>query len=615
MRRTALTVIFSILLSALAGTLCAQEQVVYIDGVKYRVHSVEKGETLYSLSKRYGVPIEEMVASNPALSDGLKAGQKLKIPFDGSRTEKAEKKPKRKFNVHVVAKGETLYSISRRYAISVDALMADNGNIDPSKLSVGTKLYIRKSEIGQTDATEARQELQRHSEVMSSVADGGFGYHVVHSGETASDIAQRFGTKETDLLALNGYSRASDLKEGSIIKVPVTPVHIYVPNQEREKAESAPDVRFSTLKDGTAAQVALMLPLRVEGCPMPHYVDFYQGFLLGLDDIRRNGHSVNVRLFNTAHDSSRIQEILSSGRLDGSDLIVGPVYEDEIIQVSKYAEQHSIPLVSPLANMVHAESDAVFQMSPGAETKFDKVRNLFDGSKRVVLISGETNDTEFESEVLQMLEGRPYERHRYAYEHPSVIERRQKEYEEALSKGQQATEYKSPSDLSPLLQNDTPSVFVVLSDNEIEVDRILAALASANISLTSRSRTVAPFVVFGNTRWNRYRNIDRAIFFTDNVVMLSTYHVRRNDERIRDFDSRYAESFGTVPSLYSYRGYDAAMIFIQSLYGGIENGLAGQRFMPLQTPYSFERNGRNGIRVNSEWVRVNYNSNFTITTE
>lgn len=615
MRRGALTVIFSILLSALAGTMYAQEQVVYIDGVKYRVHSVEKGETLYSLSKRYGVPIEEMVASNPALANGLKAGQKLKIPFDGSSVAKEEKRPKRKFSVHVVAKGETLYSISRRYSISVDALIADNGNIDPSRLSVGTKLYIRKSEMGQTGANEAKEELQRHSEVMSSVADGGFGYHVVHSGETASDIAMRFGTNEADLLALNGYSKSSEMKEGSIIKVPVIPAGISVPQPENEDTTAQSDVAFSALKDGTAAQVALMLPLRVNESPMPHYVDFYQGFLLGLDDVRRSGHSVNLRLFNTAHDSSRIQEILASDGLAGADLIVGPVYEDEIIPVSKYAERRSIPLVSPLANMVHAESGAVFQMSPGADTKFDKVRNLFDGSRRVVLISGETNDSEFETEVMQMLGGSPCERFRYAYEHPSVTEKRHKEYEEALSKGLPATEYKSPSDLSPLLQDERPSVFVVLSDNEVEVDRILAALASANISLTSRSRTVAPFVVFGNTRWNRYRNIDRSIFFTDNVVMLSTYHIRRDDERVRDFDSRYAEAFGTVPSLYSYRGYDAAMIFVESLFGGMEEGLAGRRFVPLQTPYRFERNGRNGIRVNDEWVRVNYNSNFTITTE
>lgn len=615
MRTRVLTVVFSILLSASAGSLYAQEQVVYIDGVKYRVHSVEKGETLYSLSKRYGVPIDEMVASNPILGEGLKAGQKIKIPFGVTNpAAKEEKRPRRKFDIHVVAKGETLFSISRRYSVSVDVLMADNANIDPARLPVGTKLYIRKSEMGQTDAAEAKEELRRHSEVMSSVAEGGFGYHVVHSGETASDIAERFGTTESNLLSINGYSKPSEMREGSIIKVPTTPIHLQTAEPSTDAAPAA-DIMFSALDDGKTARVALMLPLRVDNGPMPHYVDFYQGFLLGLDDIRRLGHSVDVRLFNTAHDSARIRELLESGLLDGSDLIVGPVYEDELIPVANYAEKRSIPLVSPLANIVHAESNVVFQMSPAAATKFDKVRNLFDGSKRVVLISGDSNDAEFESEVLQMLDGRPYERFRYAYEHPSVIERRQKEYEEALRRGLAATEYVSPSDLSPLLQGETPSVFVVLSDNEVEVDRILAALASANISLTSRSRTVVPFVVFGNTRWNRYRNIDRSIFFTDNVVMLSTYHMRRNDERVRDFDSRYAESFGTVPSLYSYRGYDAAMIFVESLFGGIETALAGRRFVPLQTPYSFERDDKSGIRVNSEWVRVNYNSNFTITTE
>lgn len=585
-------------------SLSAQERVVYIDGTKYRIHVVAKGETLYSLSKRYDVGIDEIVATNPAAADGLKIDQMIKIPYDGS-IERSEKRPKKQFDIHIVKKGETLYSISRRYSISVDTLIADNENLDPSHVAVGCKLYIRKSGIGQTGADEAKEELVKHSEAMSNVADGDFAYHVVHSGETSSDIAERFGTTERILLELNGMTDPSEMKEGLIVKVPKSGV-----GQEAETDESHPDescepVSFKRLSPSDTAKVSLLLPLGVTDKLSQNYVDFYQGFLIGLDAVRMNGRSIDVRLFNTGHDYDRINALVADGSLDGSDLIVGPVYEDELFPIAKYAETYSVPLVSPLANISATQSNAVFQMSPKHSAKYDKVRTLFDGSKRVVLISSDNTDGEFEAEILQLLGDTPYDRHKYVYEHPSIVEQRIKA----------GAADNAPSDLSPLLQNERESVFVILSDNETDTDRILAALASAKISLTARSRSVTPFEVMGNSKWNRYRNLDRALFFTNNVVMLSTYHAGRSDEKVKEFDSRYAEAFGAVPSLYSYRGYDAAVIFAESLYNGIETGLSDRRFIPLQTPYGFDSDGGSSIRTNTEWVRVNYKNDFTTTIE
>jgi hypothetical protein len=47
----------------------------------------------------------------------------------------------------------------------------------------------------------------------------------------------------------------------------------------------------------------------------------------------------------------------------------------------------------------------------------------------------------------------------------------------------------------------------------------------------------------------------------------------------------------------------------------MESGLEGTHSLPLLTPYAFEGNPQSGIRINKEWIKVNYNSNFTITTE
>ena len=97
--------------------------------------------------------------------------------------------------------------------------------------------------------------------------------------------------------------------------------------------------------------------------------------------------------------------------------------------------------------------------------------------------------------------------------------------------------------------------------------------------------------------------------------MLSTYHVQRNDSLIKEFDSRYAAAFGSIPTLYSYRGYDAAVLFVGSLRDAMQGCLEGRTFVPLQTPYRFGKGSDGAMNINREWVRVNYHNNFTITTK
>ena len=608
------------------GVATAQnEQIVYIDGVKYTVYTVVKGDTLYSLSKRYNITIEELTAANPAMADGLKAGCNIKIPHKVEpKSKKSPKKSKRLFRSYKVAKGDTMYSIARLFEISVTTLIEDNANIDPAQIKVGDIIYVRRDQIGTVTEQQNREHLDNQQKAMNSVASDQYSYHVVHQGETAESIAQRFDTKVKTLLELNGFDSRDSIREGLIIKVPKPKSGTALPQQPAQgqqpqeqttpvvtepEAEVVEDVRFRALYPDTRAEVALMLPLGTRERANQNYVDFYQGFLLAADSLRLEGYESHIHLYNTAHDIAKVDQIIASEQLKSANLIVGPVYEDTLIPVARYAQKHSIPVVSPLANLTQSSYSNVFQMSPRAESKFAKVANLFDGSHRIVVITSQTIDKDFDAEVKQLLGEREYTTHHYVYEHPSVIEKRQK----ALAEGQEAEP--SPSDLSPLLDSTEKTLFIILAGTEVETDRILAALASANISLASRSIKAAPYRVFGNNKWNRYKNIDRSLFFSNNVVMLSTYLNDRNNEKIRKFSADYVSAFGVMPSLYSFRGYDAAMIFIRSLYDKIGSGLADVIYYPLQTPYKFVQNEQSRLRINSEWIRVNYNRNFTITAE
>lgn len=546
------------------SAVSAQEMVV-IGGIKYTIHDVAKGETLYSLARHYGVTVDDIKSANAVLADGLKAGQRIKIPVqtpsvaEGSTQSAVQSTPKTK--LHKVVRGETLYSLSKYYGLTVEELRKANP-------------HVRKG-------LKAGQLIEIPTKVVAPVVE-----QTVEQSKIEPVVTEQpTPTAES-----------------------VVPV-VEVPQPIEPRT-------FRTLKRGDRAEVALLLPLGSTERPAQNYLDFYRGFLMGLDSVRMAGYSVNLNLYNTAHDYNRVAEIVASGALERADLVVGPVYEDELIPVATALQGRGTPIVSPLANLTQTTSSSVFQMSPSPASKLEKVREMFDGSKRVVIISTDNVDKEFDAEVRSMLKDTSYVvEHKYIYEHPSVIEKREKEREKMREAGLVVDDTPSPSDMSPLLRGEEPTVIVVTADNEIEVDRILAAIASANIALTARSQRVVPFVVFGNNRWNRYRNIDRAILFTNNVTMLSTYHARRSEPIIRAFDKGFAEEFGALPSLYAYRGYDAAVVFVKSLYGTMETGLEGAHSMPLLTPYTFETNPTTGLHINNQWIKVNYHSNFTITTE
>ena len=126
---------------------------------------------------------------------------------------------------------------------------------------------------------------------------------------------------------------------------------------------------------------------------------------------------------------------------------------------------------------------------------------------------------------------------------------------------------------------------------------------------------IAPVVIVGNARWSRYPNIESELLYEHGIVQISTYHARRSEPIIRRFDKRFIREFGVLPTSYAYRGYDAAMIFVKGLYNSIDTGLEGTEYQPLLTPYKFEADSVSGVRVNTEWIKIVYNNDFSITTE
>ena len=633
--------------------------IVYVNGVKYYVHTVKAGDTIYSISKSYGVDLESITKHNPSASDGLKIDQTLKIPLAQQEPNIDKKRKKKDFEFHTVAAGETLYSISRLYAVSIDTILADNADIDPAHISIGTRLYIRRSEMGQAPEKQVQNEWEEYKNNLNSVTTDGHSYYIVQGGDTLYSLCKRFGTDEQTLRSLNDLS--DGLKAGAIIKVPSSSSQTLTQNgdsgvqstekiaqdsltsaffepytsrpvdnptyhggeilhQYHEHTDYAPLGKNDTLK------IALLLPMTRNGVANNNFTDFYRGFLLGLEQVKSNGHHVELTLYDTDVTPDGAAAIVENEfSINRPYMIVGPVYENQLDPVVRYAKsKYSLPVISPLAVISDKHiSPVLFQMAPSPKYKYDKVKELFGEDKNVTLIYSENIDTEFEREILEQLKGRTYTTHNYKYEHPSIIEAREKERQKLRDRGVDVPDEPiSPSDMSPLLKQEGNNTLIVLANNETDVDRILTAIASANISLTAKTRSVAPFTVLGNPKWNRYNNIDRSIFFQDNVVMISSYHARRDNEQIYEFDRKYISEFGTMPTLFAYRGYDTAVIFGNGMFSeDYKRAMCGKRYTPLMTPYTFKGYDTmpdgltTDVQANQEWVRINYHKNYTITTE
>ncbi|NCB07637.1 MAG: LysM peptidoglycan-binding domain-containing protein, partial [Bacteroidia bacterium] len=107
------------------------DEIVLIKGGKFVLHQVHTGETIYSISKNYQVDTAELVQNNPKLSEGLKIGDILQIPFRENVQKKQQpvyqKGDPTGFDYHPISsRKETPYFIAKKYGITVEELYAYN---------------------------------------------------------------------------------------------------------------------------------------------------------------------------------------------------------------------------------------------------------------------------------------------------------------------------------------------------------------------------------------------------------------------------------------------------------------------------------------------------------
>ncbi|HEY4656683.1 MAG TPA: LysM peptidoglycan-binding domain-containing protein [Cyclobacteriaceae bacterium] len=179
-----------------------------IDGKLFILHKVEEKETLYGISRRYGVYLNDVLQFNPDADAGLEIGQILKIPYSG-RPAGPSTRQTQGGGIHKVAEKETLFSISRMYGITVDEIRLWN-NLTSSSLSIGQELIIRSTDTAST--SQPGQQPDKPAMKMQK------GVHEVKPGETLFAIAQQYDVRVDELRRWNSLE-GNDLKAGQLLFV------------------------------------------------------------------------------------------------------------------------------------------------------------------------------------------------------------------------------------------------------------------------------------------------------------------------------------------------------------------------------------------------------------
>jgi LysM repeat protein len=305
------------------------------DETKFIYHSLIPGETVYSLSKSYGVSEYEIVQSNPGMDiNKLSVGTEIAVPKrEFMNNQQKFDDQENKYVYHKVLMGETLSSIAKLYGLTVRQLRKENRDLRFPQ--VGDFVRIPGAKMAEIQGIE-----QVKTDTISAIKEE----PIIKIERTA------------------GYSPVKDLK-GSLDVAVLLPFYLSE-NASRTEVDSSNGVKGKKSYKVNKVSDDWIYPGSMD------FLEMYEGILLASDTLRSLGLNINLHTYDIKSDTIEITQLIGSGKLSKMDLIIGPVYSHNLSIVSSYAKNLSIPVVSPVPlinNTALIENPTLFMASSSLE--------------------------------------------------------------------------------------------------------------------------------------------------------------------------------------------------------------------------------------------------------
>lgn len=546
-----------VFISFISGLVLAQSNVAptkIVDGQKYYLHKVQQGNTLWGLQQMYGVKVEDIIKTNPELSNGLKTGETILIPC----SDKEEASVNKVHSDYKVKKGETLYGISRKFNTTVDELISLNPELQ-SGLQKGQIIKVpgeyteeeqENVEVIEDNVVtpnpfvvEGVNDENPNEQLNVSFSDSTI-KHTVLAHETMYSISKRFMVKIEKIMEMNNL-KSTTLKEGQVLLIPVKQERIekvtIKPVGPDYDPESNDAIEF---QDKSKYKIALLIPLHLDyGTGYSEAVSeiatqFYMGAKLALDSLKLKGLRADIYVYDTKNDSSTIVSILKKAEFKDMDMVIGPLFPKNQQLVANYCKQNKVRMVCPfLSDSKILEGNRLVYASVPSNNTLMKglAEHMLEHNKgdNIVLIKP-TKPADLEL----------YNAFRTAFK------------ESPVSGTRPALNETTIDGLSTYIRRGVNTIFVVPT-----VDNHLAGKFMTSLNRSAFRSKADDLFVYGTKEWMNFTDINDAYKNKYNFHFPSPNYVDYYTEEMTDLNRMHRQQYKTDLSRVAVQAYDVFMYF------------------------------------------------------
>lgn len=318
-------------------------------------------QTIYGITKQYRISETDLRKLNPELDAHMKIGDEVTLPLESIKkyggeqnvavhTSPVEKTVEPVAETHavkasddeyIVQQKDNYYRISRQFNITKEELFALNPGLEEKGLKPGESIKVKKSGTKSSGAdvfqenSNPKTKVDSGNEKSSSntvSSEDDYVTYTVQQGDTVFSIVNKFGVTIDELIALNP-ELSKGLKTGMVLKI--------------KKLDPA-----YVKKNGDALSVVMMLPFGYSTGETQYRtmaLDFLTGAKLAIERNARNGQKLDIKIVDSGNEAS-FRNSLTQINPDNTDLIIGPFFKSNVVDVLDFTKNQKIPIVAPFAN-------------------------------------------------------------------------------------------------------------------------------------------------------------------------------------------------------------------------------------------------------------------------